>query len=76
MSNSNEIRIGILGASWIAPMAVINPAKYVEVLFTIRYYLIFKAIKVAAVAARDTEKAKKYAASHKIPKVHNTYQVH
>ncbi|GLA49534.1 hypothetical protein AnigIFM63604_005492 [Aspergillus niger] len=58
----DAIRIGLLGASTIAPLAVITPAKsHPEVI-------------VAAVAARDRERARQYAKKHSIPIVHNTYQ--
>ncbi|KAL6713944.1 hypothetical protein ACLMJK_008438 [Lecanora helva] len=58
----NAIRVGLIGASNIAPIAVINPAKsHPEVI-------------VAAVAARDEAKARKYAQSHGIPIVHASYQ--
>jgi predicted dehydrogenase len=56
------IRIGILGAAKIAPAAVINPAKD-NPDFT-----------VVAVAARDPERAKVYAAEHKIPQVVKDYE--
>lgn len=45
-----------------SPLAVITPAKsHPEVI-------------VAAVAARDRERARQYAKKHSIPIVHNTYQ--
>ncbi|RSM89437.1 gfo/Idh/MocA family oxidoreductase [Kibdelosporangium aridum] len=56
------LRIGVLGAARIAPAALINPAKQLG------------DVEVAAVAARDTGKAKQYAAKHGIPKVHEAYQ--
>ncbi|PMD35522.1 putative oxidoreductase [Hyaloscypha variabilis F] len=56
------IRIGLLGASGIAPSAVIQPAKsHPEVI-------------IAAVAARDVKKAEAYAKKHGIPIVHKSYQ--
>ncbi|GKZ19320.1 hypothetical protein AbraIFM66951_005549 [Aspergillus brasiliensis] len=58
----DAIRIGLLGASKIAPLAVITPAKsHSEVI-------------VAAVAARDRKRARQYAKKHNIPIVHSTYQ--
>jgi predicted dehydrogenase len=55
------LRIGILGAAQIAPLALINPAKEnAEVV-------------VAAVAARDTTRAASFAAKHAIPRVHDDY---
>jgi len=55
------IRIGILGAAKIAPPAVINPARDNP------------DFEVVAVAARDPERAKAYAAEHKIPNVAKDY---
>ncbi|MGX9787217.1 Gfo/Idh/MocA family protein [Mycobacterium sp. MMS18-G62] len=56
------LRIGILGAARIAPMALIKPAKRnAEVV-------------VAAVAARDPSRAKAFAAKHGIARVHESYQ--
>lgn len=56
------VRIGLLGASGIAPVAVIQPAKsHAEVIVT-------------AVAARDVKKAEAYAKKHSIPIVHKSYQ--
>jgi predicted dehydrogenase len=48
------MRIGILGASRIAPKAVIQPARTLA------------GVRVAAVAARDPERARAYAAKHGI----------
>lgn len=56
------VRIGILGAAAIAPTAVINPAKDLE------------NVEVVAVAARNPERAAKYAAEHGIPRVHASYE--
>ena len=56
------LRIGILGAARIAPMALIKPAKRnAEVV-------------VAAVAARDISRAQAFAAKHGIARVHDSYQ--
>lgn len=56
------LRVGLLGASNIAPMALILPSRsHPEVI-------------VAAVAARDQKKAETYAKKHSIPIVHATYQ--
>ncbi|OKL61346.1 hypothetical protein UA08_03238 [Talaromyces atroroseus] len=58
----SALRFGLLGASFIAPMALILPAKsHPEVI-------------VACVAARDRVKAEKYAKEHGIPVVHDTYE--
>jgi predicted dehydrogenase len=56
------LRIGILGAARIAPIAVIKPARRTG-----------KA-EVVAVAARDLEKARRYTAKHKIPRVVASYE--
>jgi predicted dehydrogenase len=56
------VRIGILGAARIAPLALINPAKEnTEVV-------------VAAVAARDVSRARAFAAKHGIARVHDSYE--
>ncbi len=58
---SGQVRIGILGAAKIAPLALVNPAKEnTEVV-------------VAAVAARDAARAQAFAAKHDIPRVHDDY---
>ncbi|KAJ3092730.1 hypothetical protein HK102_003605 [Quaeritorhiza haematococci] len=59
---TNSIKIGILGAARIAPIAVIHPAKALP------------SIVVHAVAARDRSRAQKFAKSHNIPKVHDSYK--
>jgi predicted dehydrogenase len=55
------IRIGILGAARIAPPVVINPSRDNP------------DFEVIAVAARDLDRAKAYAAEHKIPVVAKNY---
>ena len=56
------MRIGILGAARIAPLALVNPAKEnTEVV-------------VAAVAARDVTRAQAFAAKHGIARVHDSYE--
>ncbi|KAJ5767168.1 uncharacterized protein N7511_004784 [Penicillium nucicola] len=58
----DAIRFGLLGASNIAPAALITPAKsHPEVI-------------VAAVAARDRNRAEAYAKKHGIPIVHSSYE--
>ncbi|KAJ5355382.1 dimeric dihydrodiol dehydrogenase [Penicillium cataractarum] len=58
----DAIRFGLLGASSIAPIALIAPAKaHSEVI-------------IAAVAARDRTRAEAYAKKHNIPIVHSTYE--
>ena len=55
------LRIGILGAARIAPLALINPAKGNS------------EVVVAAVAARDASRAEAFAAKHDIARVHDDY---
>ncbi|EUA02512.1 oxidoreductase, NAD-binding Rossmann fold family protein [Mycobacterium kansasii 732] len=58
---SRQVRIGILGAARIAPLALVKPAKgNTEVV-------------VAAVAARDASRAQAFAAKHDIARVHDSY---
>jgi predicted dehydrogenase len=57
------VRIGVLGAARITPMAVVKPARQLPDEAT-----------VIAVAARDPARAQKFAAKHKIPTVHETYE--
>jgi len=59
--HGTALRIGILGAAHIAPLALVKPAKEnAEVV-------------VAAVAARDASRAQAFAAQHGIPQVHDSY---
>jgi predicted dehydrogenase len=55
------LRLGILGAARIAPMALIRPARRVP------------EATVVAVAARDPARARTFAARHGIPRVHDGY---
>ena len=55
------IRIGLLGASRIAPGAVIAPAAEIE------------GVAVSCVAARQQERARAFAEEHRIPKVETDY---
>ncbi len=55
------LRIGTLGAARITPMALIRPARRVP------------EVEVVAVAARDRERAERFARKHKIPTVHGSY---
>ena len=55
------MRIGILGAARIAPLALINPAKENS------------EVVVGAVAARDVPRARAFAAKHDIARVHADY---
>ena len=56
------MRIGILGAARIAPLALIIPARENE------------EVEVAAVAARDVSRAQAFAAKHGIARVHDSYE--
>ena len=55
------MRLGILGAAGITGRALLEPASVVD------------GVEAWAVAARDPERAKAYAAEHGIPKVFDTY---
>jgi predicted dehydrogenase len=57
-----NVRIGVLGASRIAPNALLKPASQIA------------GIEVAAVAARDKARAEEFAALHDIPVVHDSYE--
>lgn len=57
----NPIRIGILGAAAIVPMALTGPAHSV------------REVQIMAVAARDPARARAFARKHAIPRVHPTY---
>jgi predicted dehydrogenase len=56
-----DLRIGVLGAARITPMALVRPASRVP------------GAVVAAVAARDPQRAAAYAKKHGIEKVHTSY---
>jgi predicted dehydrogenase len=60
--SSPPLRIGVLGAARIAPMALIRPAREVP------------GVAVAAIAARDPERARRFAARHGVPRVHESYE--
>ncbi|BBX61419.1 oxidoreductase [Mycobacterium saskatchewanense] len=59
---SGQLRIGILGAARIAPLAVVNPAKDND------------EVVVTAVAARDVARARAFAGKHGIGRVHESYE--
>ncbi|PRY43758.1 Gfo/Idh/MocA family protein [Umezawaea tangerina] len=59
---ADHVRIGVLGASTIAPMSVIKPAR------------TSSAAVVAAVAARSADKARAFADKHGIGRVHDGYE--
>ncbi|MBC7877403.1 MAG: Gfo/Idh/MocA family oxidoreductase [Anaerolineales bacterium] len=61
MINIKPIRMGILGAAAIVPMALTGPVRSVS------------EIQVTAIAARDPKRAEKFARRHHIPRVHETY---
>jgi predicted dehydrogenase len=61
MTGAN-VKIGLLGASRIAPNAVVKPALGTE------------GVEIAAVAARDVGRAEEFAALHDIPTVHDSYE--
>jgi predicted dehydrogenase len=56
-----DLRIGIIGAARIAPLALVKPAAVVD------------GVTVAAVAARDPKRASAFATKHGIPRVHTSY---
>jgi predicted dehydrogenase len=57
----DRLRIGTLGAARITPSALIKPARQIP------------GVTVAAVAARDPERARRFAAKHRIRRVHGSY---
>lgn len=59
---ARPIRIGILGAARIAPMALIAPARQTQ------------GVAVVAVAARDRQRATRFAAKHGVGRVHASYE--
>lgn len=61
MATGSPLRIGILGAAKIAPMALIRPARFVP------------EVTITAVAARDEAKARAFAGKHGIGRVHPSY---
>jgi predicted dehydrogenase len=56
-----DLRIGVLGAARIAPMALIKPAGRVP------------GVNVAAIAARDPARAAAFARKHNVATVHSSY---
>jgi predicted dehydrogenase len=61
MSSHSPLRIGVLGAAAIVPMALTRPARSVP------------EVRVTAIAARDPKRAQRFADKHKIPRVHRNY---
>ncbi len=62
MDSTRPLRIGALGAARITPMALVKPARQLP------------EAEFAAVAARDPARARKFAAKHRIPRVHGSYE--
>ncbi len=62
MSDSPELRLGVLGAAKISTKALYAPAADME------------NIKIVAIAARDRSRAVEHAAQHGIDTVHDSYQ--
>src|SRR6202035_3691822 len=58
----DRLRIGTLGAARVTPHALIKPARQIP------------EVTVSAVAARDPERARRFAARHRIRQVHLSYQ--
>jgi len=58
----DQLRIGTLGAARVTPSALLKPARQIP------------GVTVAAVAARDPERARRFAAKHRIRRVHDSYQ--
>jgi predicted dehydrogenase len=56
------LRIGILGAARIAPTALVRPAQEL------------RDVLIVAVAARELSRAQQFAAKHRIPRAHGSYQ--
>jgi predicted dehydrogenase len=61
MSETQPLRIGVLGAARITPQALIKPAANVA------------GVRIAAIAARDASRAQRFAQKHGIPTVHQSY---
>lgn len=57
-----QLRIGVLGAARIVPAALVKPATQLP------------ETAITAIAARDPERARQFAAKHGISTVHDTYQ--
>jgi predicted dehydrogenase len=61
MNTSSPVRIGVLGAAAIVPMALTGPAQSLP------------EVQVIAIAARDPQRAQAFARKHQIARVHQTY---
>ncbi|HSB02519.1 MAG TPA: Gfo/Idh/MocA family oxidoreductase [Anaerolineales bacterium] len=62
LNTASPIRIGVLGAAAIVPMALTDPARAVS------------EAEIVAIAARDPKRAQAFARKHRIPRVHQTYR--
>ena len=62
VAQSTTVRVGVLGAARIVKGALVKPAGEVT------------GVEVAAIAARDADRATAYASAHAIPTVHRSYQ--
>src|SRR5713101_2851120 len=62
MATNRPLRFGILGAARIAPEALIKPAQKSS------------DAEVVAIAARDSARAREFAETHRIPRVHASYE--
>ena len=60
-TDGTRVRFGILGAARIAPIAMVKPAAD------------WSEAEVAAIAARDLERARRFAGKHKIPTAYGSY---
>jgi predicted dehydrogenase len=58
---TGQLRVGVLGAARIVPLALIQPA--VET----------PEVQISAIAARDPERARRFAMKYGIPRVHDSY---
>ena len=58
----DRLRIGTLGAARVTPRALLKPARQIP------------EVTVAAVAGRDPERARRFAAKHRIRRIHDSYQ--
>ena len=56
------MRIGVLGAAWIAPRAIVEPARGLD------------EAEVVAIAARDLGRAEAFAAEQGIPRAYGSYE--
>jgi len=62
VDGNTKARLGLLGAAWIAPAALIRPARAIP------------DACVLPMAARDATRARAFARRHGIPRVHQTYE--